>query len=187
MNSDADSVSGKDLGSVRKKSKRRWPLGVSPLHTTCVYKLSRQHLPQTIHTPWKYLKYAILDIGIQAIDSDKNGFIREQKLQAHKLKPMHGQDEDVFPKCQGKSRVWEDRKLHPQYGNIDCVMFKFNKNPVPNVLQRHRATLIEAGCRGIRIPPVTRLEAEEDELEYGYGHIMETGTEERFWMMEADW
>jgi hypothetical protein len=107
-----------DAGSSKSSPRRSRKLPMSPLYALCLWEAYIEHLPDVKSKPWRRTNGPAEGTGVQAIDSDVNGFIRGQKLQRHRLKVMPCQDDSVFPKCMGNNRIVTEYALFPQYGNL---------------------------------------------------------------------
>lgn len=61
---------------------------------------------------------------MNASKRNHRGFLAGKKLEAHSLKEMSRQAPRIFPKCLGRTRMFTDEKLYPQYGDLKSLMFK---------------------------------------------------------------
>jgi hypothetical protein len=132
-----------DAVAPEKAPKKSIPLPTSPLRMLCVYLSYDEQQPDTGHMPWAGHKDLASGTGVDVKDSDKNGFIQGQKLAHYRLKPIFDQEEEVFPKCMGRNRMWMEDDLYPQYGDLHHTMFKPKHNQRTDVLERRREELIQ--------------------------------------------
>lgn len=126
------------------------------------------------HKPWTLHRLSDGCGSIGVIDSDENGFIRDQILECSPLKTMNFQFEDDFPKCQGVNRIWTEEKMYPQYGNLRGPLFGRGRLVKKNYLQIERKRLLtEIGNdRGIEEPRCRGRDISTDENR-AQGHIGE--------------
>ena len=98
------------------------------------------------------LDTAILDHGYKpwprgAIDNDTeviaddNGFLTEQKLQNLELIVISGLYNDIFPRCWGLDTDYDDKALHPQYGDLSKAVGQPNMYKARRMLHERREEL----------------------------------------------
>jgi hypothetical protein len=97
--------------------------------------------PTTYRHAGRGLRGLRLDIEIPCPDTDKNGFTIGQKLQAHPMQVMHNYNATIFPLCVGIARHHCDKKMYPQYGNLNRTTFGTSSRPAANALQQRREEL----------------------------------------------
>lgn len=121
------------------------PVTVSPLRLLCVLVAYEKHAPKTWHMPWMSLKQSSIDKGETIKACNARGFIRDQRLQPHRLSTIPLLDERVFPQCKSVCRAGNNEKMYPQHGDLKSAMFKRCRHAGEGVLRKQRAELVRKG------------------------------------------
>jgi hypothetical protein len=105
------------------------------------------------------LKQSGIDKGDTTKACNAKGFVRDQRLQSHKLSTIPLQDERVFPQCKSVFRAGNDEKMYPQHGDLKSAMFKRCRHAGESVLRKRRTELVRQGdYNGIKALDVEEVE-----------------------------
>jgi len=149
-------------GSSKHLPLTSYPVTISPLRLLCVLVAYEKHAPKTWHMPWMSLKQSGIDQGDTIKAYNAKGFIRDQRLQPHRLSTIPLQDERVFPRCKSVCRAENDEKMYPQHGDLESAMFKRCRHAGEGVLRKRRSELVrQRDYNGIKALDVEEVEESE--------------------------